>query len=214
MRQLTSEEMNKLILERVPLEERLKAVYLPIIAMDCACYLSEDLLTVMSETKLESTKKMSRLIRNYVQTYREENKRIMQSKLYENLTNSTKDFYKSLSQNMLIHKIQYRQAILSRGLDFSEGVTQMIATAYVVRKLVRFVLELDREFSNRISALLGNNIKYTTQDNQHCIGLDKVLSEMLDILDVSQFDLETSQTEMAFKVFKNKLHTVKIWLYK
>lgn len=46
-KKLSVEEMNKIVLEKIPLEERLRAVYLPIIAMDCACYLSEDLLTYL-----------------------------------------------------------------------------------------------------------------------------------------------------------------------
>ena len=214
MKQLTFEEMNRIILERVPLEERLKAVYLPIIAMDCACYLSDDLLAVMGAAKLDCTKKLSRIIRDYVQMYRDDNKRVMHSNLYENLTQSTRAFYNSLSQNMLIHKVQYRQAMLDRGLSFDENVTQMVALAYIIRKLVRFVVELDREFSSKISCLLGSGINYTTEDNRCCIELEKALTQMLDALSVSQFDLENSNTEMAFKVFQNKLHTVKIWLHK
>lgn len=213
-RKMTSEEMNKLILERVPLEERLQAVYLPIVTMDCACYLAEDLLSTMREARLPATKPMSRSLRNCIEEYRADNRNIMHSTLYTNLTKSTKEFYDSLSQNMLIHQVQYQQAMLARKLEFSVEASKMVALTHIVRKLVRFVLELDRNFSHRISELLGSNIHYRTEDNKHCLEMEKILSSILVALNVEMFDLETTQTDLAFKVFKNKLSSMKIWLYK
>lgn len=212
-RKMSPEEMNKLILERVPLEERLRAVYLPIIAMDCACYLADDLLSVMGKVQLDSTKKISRVLRSSVEGYRADNQRVMRSDLYKNLTNSTREFYNSLSQDMLVHQIQYQQALLDRKLYFTEGVTKMVALSYIVRKIVHFVLELDRNFSKRVSDLLGEGITYTTEDNHHCIEMEKALNQMLKVLDFGKFgldSLETHQTDMSFKVFKNKLYKVKV----
>lgn len=212
-RKMSTEEMNKLVLERVPLEERLRAVYLPIIAMDCACYLADDLLVVMGKAQLDSTKKISRTLRSSVEGYRSDNQRVMRSDLYKNLTNSTRGFYNSLSQDMLVHQIQYQQALLDRKLYFTEGVTKIVALSYIVRKIVRFVLELDRDFSKRISDLLGKEVTYTTEDNHHCVAMENALSQMLKVLDfenVGLDSLETYQTDMSFKVFKNKLNNVKI----
>lgn len=208
-KKLSVEEMNKIILEKIPLEERLRAVYLPIIVMDCACYLSEDLLTILRTLRLDDTKKTSRVIRSCVEGYRTDNYRVMRSDLYQELSNSTKEFYNSLLQDMLIYQIQYRQAMLNRKLNFGVEVEKLVAVAYIVRELVRFVLELDRKFSKRMSDLLGKDINYTTEDNHYCLEMIKALNGLFVVLKVPG-DLRTEQTDMAFRVFKNRLNSVRI----
>lgn len=208
-KKLSVEEMNKIILEKVPLEERLRAVYLPIIAMDCACYLSEDLLTILRTLRLDDTKKTSRVIRSCVEGYRSDNCYIMRSDLYKDLSNSTKEFYNSLSRDIFIYQLQYRQAMLNLNLNLSLEVEELVAVAYIVRELVRFVIELDRKFSKRMSDLLGKGINYTTEDNHYCLEMIKALNGLFVILKVPG-DLRTEQTDMAFRVFKNKLNSVKI----
>lgn len=208
-RKLSVEEMNKIILEKIPLEERLRAVYLPIIAMDCACYLSEDLLTILRTMQLDDTKKTSRIIRSCVEGYRSDNYYVMHSDLYKDLSNLTKEFYNSLSRDMRIYQLQYRQAMLDRKLNLGLEVEQLVSVAYIVRELVQFVLELDRQFSKRMSDLLGKEINYTTEDNHYCLEMVKALNGLFSVLKVPS-DLKTDQTDMAFRVFKNKLNSVEI----
>ena len=201
--------MNRIILEKIPLEERLRAVYIPIIAMDCACYLSEDLLTVLRTLRLDATKKTSRVIRSCIEGYRNDNYRVMHSDLYQDLSNSTKEFYNSLSCDMQIYQLQYRQAMLDRKLNLGSEVERLVSVAYIVREIVQFVLELDRQFSKRMSDLLGKDINYTTEDNHYCLDMVKALNGLFSVLKVPS-DLRTNQTDMAFRVFKNKLNSVEI----
>lgn len=208
-RRLSAEEMNKIILEKVPLKERLRAVYLPIIAMDCACYLAEDLLTLMATLRLDITKKISRTIRSCVEGYRNDNWRVMRSDLYKSLSNATKEFYTSLSRDMIIYQIQYQQAMLDRKLPLKTQIAKMVAMSYIIRELVRFVVTLDRDFSKRVSDLLGKDVNYATEDNRYCLEIDKALNELLSIFGVPH-DLSTYQTDMAFKVFKNKLYAIEV----
>ena len=208
-KKLSVEEMNKIILEKIPLEERLRAVYIPIIAMDCACYLSEDLLTILRTLRLDNTKKTSRVIRECIEGYRKDNYYVMHSDLYQDLSNSTKEFYNSLSWDMTIYQLQYRQAMLDRKLSLSSEVEQLVSVAYIVRELVQFVLELDRQFSKRMSDLLGKNINYTTEDNHYCLDMVKALNGLFSVLKVPG-DLRTDQTDNAFRVFKNKLNSVEV----
>lgn len=208
-RKLSVEEMNKIVLEKIPLEERLRAVYLPIIAMDCACYLSEDLLIILRTLRLDNTKKTSRVIRSCVEGYRNDNYYVMHSDLYQDLSNSTKEFYNSLSRDMQIYQLQYRQAMLDRKLNLGLEVEQLVSVAYIVREIVQFVLELDRQFSKRMSDLLGKNINYTTEDNHYCLEMIKALNGLFSVLQVPG-DLRTEYTDRAFGVFKNRLHSVRI----
>lgn len=208
-RKLSVEEMNRIVLEKIPLEERLRSVYLPIIAMDCACYLAEDLLTIMGTLRLENTKRVSRIIRSCVEGYRKDNYDVMRSDLYRNLENSTKKFYTSISRDMVIHQVQYRQALLDKGIHLEMDVAKMIAITYIIRGIVELVVELDRSFSKRISDLLGKDIHYTTEDNHHCTILKSTLTDLLHIMNVPD-SLKTSQTTMAFMVFKNRLNSIRI----
>lgn len=158
---------------------------------------------------MDDTKKTSRVIRSCVEGYRTDNYRVMRSDLYQELSNSTKEFYNSLLQDMLIYQIQYRQAMLNRKLNFGVEVEKLVAVAYIVRELVRFVLELDRKFSKRMSDLLGKDINYTTEDNHYCLEMIKALNGLFVVLKVPG-DLRTEQTDMAFRVFKNRLNSVRI----
>ena len=168
--------------------------------MDCACYLTEDLLSVLRCLRMDVTKKPCRALNACVEGYRKDNCRVMRSDLYNNLTKYTKEFYVSLSKDMTIYRMQYQQALLDRRITTSVEVEQIVARTYVIRELVRFVLALDRKFSRRMSDLLGRDITYTTEDNHYCVEMINTLTQMLRALGIP-LDLETHQTDMAFKVF-------------
>lgn len=128
----------------------------------------------------------------------------MHSDLYQELSNSTKEFYNSLSRDMQIYQLQYRQAMLNRKLNLGLEVEQLVSVAYIVREIVQFVLELDRQFSKRMSDLLGKSINYTTKDNHYCLDMVKALNGLFSVLKVPG-DLRTNQTDMAFRVFKKQI---------
>lgn len=209
-KKLSIEEMNKIVLEKIPLDERLRSVYVPIIAMDCACYLVDDLLLILKAQRKYDTRKNSRGIRACSEGYRKDNYKVMHSDLYNDLAKTTKEFYDTLSTDFFLYKLQYGQALLNRKMHLDTLEEENIMTfAYVIRDIARCVLDYDRQFSKRISDLLGKDIHYTTEDNEHCLNLVKEMNKLLDLLEVPK-DLSTPHTEMALSIFKNKLKTVKI----
>lgn len=201
--------MNEIIKEKIPLEERLRSVYLPIITMDCACYLAEDLLIMLRGMKLDKTKKSSRVIRGCIDGYRKDNYQAMHSDLYVYLSGVTKGFYDSMARDMTIYQLQYRQALLNKRIYLEWNLERTVTTAYIVREIVRYVLELDRDFSIRISEILGKDIHYTTEDNEYCLTMLDTLNGLLKVVG-APIDLSTQQTELALKVFKNRLNDIKI----
>lgn len=209
-RKLSVEEMNKIVLEKIPLEERLRSVYFPIIAMDCVCYLVDDLLPILKEQRKYDTRKNSRGLRACSEGYRKDNYNVMGSDLYKNLIDTTRECYNSLDMSMYIYRLQYRQALLNRKMHLDTLEEENIMTySYIIRDIARYVIELDREFSKRISDLLGKDIHYTTEDNGHCKNLIAEANKLLDLLDVPK-DLSTPNTILALNIFKNKLKGVKI----
>lgn len=208
-RRLFEEEMNKIILEKISLEERLNAVYIPIIVMDCACYLTEDLLAILRSLRLDATKKVSRALKFCVENYRKDNLEAMKSDLYQRVIGATKEFFLSLSRDMMIHRVQYQQAMLDRKIILNVETGNLVAVGYVVRELVQMVVSLDRDFSKRMSDALGKHIVYTTEDNKYCLEMISSINGMFDALGVPK-DLSSAQTELALKVFRNKLNTIDI----
>ena len=94
--------------------------------------------------------------------------------------------------------------MLNRKLNLGLEVEQLVSVAYIVREIVQFVLELDRQFSKRMSDLLGKSINYTTKDNHYCLDMVKALNGLFSVLKVPG-DLRTNQTDMAFRVFKKQI---------
>lgn len=177
--------------------------------MDCVCYLSEDLLNMFRSLKLDVTKKANREIKYNIEGYRSDNHIVMRSDLYKNLSAHTLEFYNSISWDMLLYRMQYQQAMLQRKINIGPDMEQIVAFIYVIRELVKFVIELDRHFSKEIADILGKEIHYTTEDNQYCLNMIKILNHLLSALCIPN-DLKTDQTDMSFKVFKNKVNSIQL----
>ena len=208
----STEEMYNIIQEKIPLNERMRFVYLPIIAMDCACYVGEDLLGVLRELKLSSTKKVSRELRTCIEGYRRDNYNVMHSDLYGHLEAFTKDFYSSITQDLFILQLQYQQKLLDMKVELSPEKYKLTALSYMVHRMVQYVIELDRKFSARMSLLLGENIHYTTEDNRYCIRIVKAMKMLPSLVGVPMdaTTMVSERIDMSFKVYMNKLNKVEI----
>lgn len=208
-RELSSNEMNRIILEKVPLDERLKAVYIPLIVTDCACYVGEDLLSSMRILKLSSTKKFSRTIRECIDGYRKENYYIMHSDLYRYLEKFTKSFYAEEIHDILILQLQYQQQMLNIRINTSAEKSRLLALAYIIKRLLVYVMIIDRQFSDRVSKLLGDEVIYTTEDNHYCKTMLESINGVLSVFSAPT-ELNSDKIDMAFKVFENKLNQIKV----
>ena len=211
-RKASIEEMNKIILEKVPLDERLRAVYIPLIAMDCACYVGEDLLQSLREIRLDGTKKISRELRECIEGYRKDNYYVMHSDLYKRLENFTKEFYSSIMKDLYILQLQFQQALLDEGVYISTDLSRLTALFCMVRKMIGYVIDLDRKFSKRMSDLLGAQINYTTEDNQYCVRILAATKSFQDTIGISlsAAELASEKIEMAFRVYTNKLNQIDV----
>ena len=179
MKRLSENEMFQIVLERVPLEERLKSVYVPIIAMGCALYLVEDLLSLLRTVKFDKTKKSSRIITEASKNYVRGNNTVMTKELQDILKEKVDTFYSGVSKDLTILGLQYAQALLDKGLQKSSSESMILNYAYTIKVVVSLITRMDREFSKRISDILGKDIVYMTEDDGNCIrlleGIDKLI---------------------------------------
>ena len=208
-KKLSVEEANKIILEKVPMEERLKSVYHPMIAMDCSLYILRECLAQIRNMGSSKTKKPYRELMECNENYCKDNYRAMQPTLFKKFTEQTKELYKIWGTDFIIFRLQYSQALLSKNIEVSQQVAMIAALACVVKRINMYVVSLDRSFSNRISELLGKGITYQTSDNGYSLRIIKAVDSLLEVLGVPYID--TAQTELAIKVLDVKLKGTNIW---
>lgn len=208
-KKLSVEEANKIILEKVPMEERLKSVYHPMIAMDCSLYILRECLTQIRNMGLSKTKKPYRELMECDKNYCNDNYRAMQPTLFKRFTEQTKELYKIWGTDFIIFRLQYSQSLLNKNIKVSSQVAMIAALACVVRKINMYVINLDRSFSDRISELLGKDIHYQTSDNGYSLRIVKAIDDLLGVLGVPYID--TKHTELAMKVLDVKLKAINIW---
>lgn len=208
-KKLSVEEANKIILEKVPMEERLKSVYHPMIAMDCSLYILRECLTQIRTMGSSKTKKPYRELMECDKSYCNDNYRAMQPTLFKKFTEKTKELYKIWGTDFIIFRLQYSQALLNDNIEVNQQVAMIAALACVVKRINMYVVNLDRSFSNRISELLGKGIHYQTSDNGYSLRIIKAVDDLLEVLGVPY--IETTQTELAMKVLDVKLKGTNIW---
>lgn len=205
-RKLSVDEMNQLLLEKVPFKERMDAVYIPIVAQDCACYLCEDVIRMLRELKMSCTRKACRELDTSIKEYRDDNRRVMgiHDGLFDDVQKKSKAVYDWISQDMYIHIIQYTHELYHRGIDLGTEVTKVISEAYVVRKILRYVIQLDRDFSTKLSSYLPLDVHYQTYDNKYCVRMDKALTSLFKEFNTPD-PLDSANIQISYKVFQNRL---------
>lgn len=208
-KKLSVEEANKIVLEKVPMEERLKSVYHPMIAMECSLYILRECLVLIRNMGSSKTKKPYRELMECFKNYCKDNYCAMQPTLFKKFTEKTEELYNIWSTDFIIFRLQYSQALLSRNIEVSPQVAMIAALACVVRRINIYVINLDRSFSNRISELLGIGIHYQTSDNVYSLRIIKAIDSLLEVLGVPY--IETKHTELSMKVLDVKLKNTNIW---
>lgn len=209
MKRLSENEMFQIVLERVPLEERLKSVYVPIIAMGCALYLVEDLLSLLRTVKFDKTKKSSRIITEASKNYVRSNNTVMTKELQDILKEKVDTFYSGVSKDLTILGLQYAQALLDKGLQKPSSESMILNYAYTIKVVVSLITRMDREFSKRISDILGKDIVYKTEDDGNCIRLLEGIDKLILSLD-APLELDSSRIELATKIVTIKLNNLNI----
>lgn len=210
MKRLTEEEANNLVLDKIPFEERMRSVYHPLFVIDCALYAIEDITTLLVEMQKSSTKKDCRKIKENVASYQRDNYRVMQSSLYNDIQERSKKFYEEIMLSLYIFQLQYQQQLLKRGICLTKDVEALIAKCFLARELLMFAQKLDKDFSNRMSELLGTTITYTTEENPYCGNIINALEGIIKTLG-SPLDLHSSELDTCIKVFSNKVKEIRVW---
>lgn len=212
-RKMSAEEMNQLLLQKVPFKERMDAVYIPIIAQDCACYLCEDVIRLLRELKMSETKKSCRELDTCIREYREGNRKAMTFELFEDLQKKSKDVYEWIATDMFIYILQYTQTLYNKGFKtFNQQQLKVISEAYVVRQILTYVIQLDRDFSKKISSFLPIEVHYHTEDNGYSVRMIKALTDIFKAFKTPD-DLDSTNIQLSYKVFQNRMHQCHIGYY-
>ncbi len=210
MEKLTEKEANRIVLEKIPFEERMKSVYYPLFTIDCASYVIEDIMADIVSLGKSGTKPAYRVLKKNIQEYQKANMEVMKSDLYNSIRKYTKEFYQEIYMSLFIFQMQYQQELLRRKIYLDKFVEALIAKCFLARELIRYSQSLDKQFSKRMSSLLGVNIVYVTEENTYCRYIVSSLEGLIKALG-SPTDLESPTMIDSLRAFGNKLNKLKIW---
>ena len=112
--------------------------------------------------------------------------------------------------SLYIFQLQYQHQLLKRGIHLTKDIEALIAKCFLARELLMFAQKLDRDFSNRMSELLGTTITYTTEENPYCGNIINALEGIIKTLG-SPLDLHSSELDTCIKVFSNNVKEIRVW---
>ena len=210
MEKLTEKEANRIVLEKIPFEERMKSVYYPLFTIDCASYVIEDIMTDIVSLGKSCTKPAYRVLKKNIQEYQKANMEVMKSDLYNSIRKYTREFYQEIYMSLFIFQMQYQQELLRRKIYLDKFIEALTAKCFLARELIRYSQSLDKQFSKRMSSPLGVNIVYVTEENTYCSYIISSLEDLIKALG-SPTALESPTMIDSLKAFGNKLNKLRVW---
>lgn len=206
-RQLSPTEMAEIVANTIPINDRLRATYLPMVAQDCALRLCEDLVSTFIAEGRSTTKKCCRELKAASTEYNLAVAKAMGPKLYADFKEQSRQQYEKIITDMAIYQLSFSQALLDQHINAEPTMRQLICKMYVIRRIIAYTLKLDRDFSKQLSDLLPLEIHYTTDDNECCVRIEKALKDLTILLGYPA-DLSSVNIELSYKVFNNRIMSI------
>lgn len=204
---LSPAEMAKIVADTTPINDRLRATYLPMVAQDCALRLCEDLVATFISRGRSTTKKCCRELKSASTEYNLAIAKAMGPQLYEYFKEQSKQQYEKIATDMVIYQLSFSQALLDKHVNAEPTMRQLVCKMYVIRRIIEYTLQLDRDFSKKLSDLLPLDIHYTTDDNECCVRIEKALKDLTILLGYPA-DLSSVNIELSYKVFNNRIMSI------
>ena len=205
---LTKEEFTRVMAAKVPLELRLKSVYIPIILMHPICDIVNVVLDKFAELKRGETKAVCRKTRECIKTYEDGNMHVMPWNLYIRLGEMGNEFLSNLGKYLEISQYTYLNRILNVELT-TRTVERAMCVCYVILDMLKYILQYERESSKEIQRLIGKEITYVTEDNPFVLELMKYIFEILGTYKAPK-SISDTNTQLSYRIFKAQVEKIDI----
>ena len=107
MKQLTQQEMNKILLEKVPLEDRLRFTYIPLYLTEVATIMVVDVLDKLAELRLIETKKICQSLRTLIRDVDKDRYQQMGKRLYDICHTKALEIKRALDYSLTVYRHSY-----------------------------------------------------------------------------------------------------------
>lgn len=212
MKQLTQQEMNRILLERVPLEDRLRFTYIPLYLTEVATIMVVDVLDKLVELRFTETKKICQSLRMLIRNVDKDRYQQMGKSLYDICHTKALEIKGALDYNLTVYRNSYWTYL--RNLDspkFSSDEVDILSRAFVVTRMLKYITEYDRWAISQIREYVSNDFTYIAFPDPYPISLHNDVIKLICAFEANPV-WETDNTELSYQVFKNKVTSIDIHL--
>ena len=205
MNGISVEEMNRILYEKVPLEDRLRSVYVPLTLMLCIGRMIDGLTTLMRLMRRDEPKEFYRGIKSVMESMEKEYIQTMNERLYSFIKRYADNFFLAFMDDFVVYQLSYINLLKE---NYDEDFRSIGARAYILKVFTKYVIQYDRDSTKMIQKYIGNAFHYVTQDDKNC-------TRILELVDTffSKFgmdpNLASNNTEMSYNVFRNRVKNIK-----
>lgn len=212
MKQLTQQEMNKVLLERVPLEDRLRFTYIPLYLTEVATIMVVDVLDKLAELRFTETKKICQSLRMLIRNVDKDRYQQMGKSLYDICHTKASEIKRALDYSLTVYRNSYWTYLRNLSSpNFSPDETDILSRTFVATRILGYITEYDRWAISQIKEYVSNDFTYTASPDPYPISLRNHLIQLICAFKANPV-WETDNTELSYQVFKNKVTSIDIHL--
>lgn len=210
---VSTEEMNRLIAEKIDLETRMRMVYVPIFTELIAIDLIEKSFGYLAGLKVSETKKQNRSVRELISHTRKTYKDTMKQELWDKVTEQSADFQHAIVTDLFVYQQTYvREALNLNKTPYDLEVA--VATMLVVKDICGEIIRYDKDYNKIANDMLNDGVtdprkKVTLSENKDWLS-QKLIGEIDKCLTSLGFptDIYNSNIELARKIIRKKMDLI------
>ena len=206
--QVSPERMNEILKKEIPLELRLKSVYIPIFTLNCAFITVSHILSLLRQLKSDDTKHSYRKLGGGGGVWRKNNLDEMGDKMYECVSTNSKNLYDRLNDDLSMFEIQYSMVL--NKYNFTRIENKILSKCYMVYQMLGYVLVLDKKYCKQFNEILGGSIDYQIEEDELVLKLRELVSDIVWSLGgMKPDDVYNNNIGLSFQIFKNAIDNIK-----
>lgn len=190
---LTLNETNRVIEHRVPMEMRIKAVYIPILSSFVAMRKFQQAVDILTRLRPQTVKKIIRRMKDTISEYDMDIYRQMKPELYGQIQRvvdtimipqgstcfSNAGVFLNIFDNTLYSEAEEQDASYE---DLTDVVVKMLGGI----ELCKYIMDFDREYANYINEACGKMVTYTYKEDKHIKSLMEDAIWLVDVIDLPE----------------------------
>ena len=212
-RKLSNTDMNKVIMEKIPIKSRVDSVYLPIFAINIAedAYktLHDDLIIIGNK----ETREFDRQISNTFRRYHASNMKAMGGELYCCVMRNSESLFKTIRQTLSTMRIQCYREMQKQDLEICKDrlKTETIAECAMIDCIMEYVRTTDRFYAEQFQKLIGDRYRYEIKKDVDIELISHCLKDIAMITgDVYLDRIESKDIDTSKRIFATQMNSLNI----